>query len=224
MDKKKTKNKNHNKKKHSASNQLAKFRGWIQAGATLLTNIHLPNFFKGEIYQGKGKAVCVPGLNCYSCPAASGACPIGSFQAVVGSSKYKFSYYITGFLILLGVLLGRFICGFLCPFGWLQDLLHKVPTKKFSTKKLKPLTYIKYAVADYVSIVTNGKNWSSFFEEMLVRPEETRIAGGKEAKIQWILRLSAIKNKLSKESYSVPVDEYSYVKSVYDWIMEMLTL
>ena len=146
MDKKKTKNKNHNKKKYTASNQLAKFRGWIQAGATLLTNIHLPNFFKGEIYQGKGKTVCVPGLNCYSCPAASGACPIGSFQAVVGSSKYKFSYYITGFLILLGVLLGRFICGFLCPFGWLQDLLHKVPTKKFSTKKLKPLTYIKYAV------------------------------------------------------------------------------
>lgn len=43
-------------------------------------------------------------------------------------------------------------------------------------------------------------------------------------KTQWILRLSAIKNKLSKESYSVPVDEYSYVKSVYDWIMEMLTL
>ena len=115
MDKKKTKNKNHNKKKYTASNQLAKFRGWIQAGATLLINIHLPNF-KGEIYQGKGKAVCVPGLNCYSCPAASGACPIGSFQAVVGSSKYKFSYYITGFLILLGVLLGRFICGFLCPF------------------------------------------------------------------------------------------------------------
>ena len=146
MDKKKTKNKNHNKKKYAASNQLVKFRGWIQAGATLLINIHLPNFFKGEIYQGKGKAVCVPGLNCYSCPAASGACPIGSFQAVVGSSKYKFSYYITGFLILLGVLLGRFICGFLCPFGWLQDLLHKVPTKKFSTKKLKPLTYIKYAV------------------------------------------------------------------------------
>ena len=80
------------------------------------------------------------------------------------------------------------------------------------------------SLADYVPIVTNGKNWSSFFEEMLVRPEETRIAGGKEAKTQWILRLSAIKNKLSKESYSVPVDEYSYVKSVYDWIMEMLTL
>ena len=74
------------------------------------------------------------GLNCYSCPAASGACPIGSFQAVVGSSKFKFSYYVTGFLILLGVLLGRFICGFLCPFGWLQDLLNKIPCKSFLQK------------------------------------------------------------------------------------------
>ena len=89
---------------------MSRFRGWIQAGATLLTNLHLPNFLKGGLYQGAGKTVCVPGLNCYSCPAASGACPIGAFQAVVGSSKFSFSYYITGFLILLGVLLGRFIC------------------------------------------------------------------------------------------------------------------
>ena len=134
------------KKTSGVSHILARFRGWIQAGATLLTNIHLPNFLKGGLYQGKGKAVCVPGLNCYSCPAASGACPIGSFQAVVGSSKFRFSYYITGFLILLGVLLGRVICGFLCPFGWFQELLHKIPTKKLSTKKLKPLTYLKYVV------------------------------------------------------------------------------
>lgn len=125
---------------------MARFRGFIQAAATLVTNIHLPNFAKGGIYQGTGKTVCVPGLNCYSCPASSGACPIGSFQAVVGSSKFNFSYYVTGTLILLGVLLGRFVCGFLCPFGWLQELLHKIPGKKISTKKLKPLTYIKYVV------------------------------------------------------------------------------
>lgn len=134
------------KNNNKFSKQLSRFRGWIQAAATLLTNIHLPNFIKGGIYQGKGKAVCVPGLNCYSCPGAAGACPIGSFQAVVGSSKFRFSYYITGFLILLGVLLGRFICGFLCPFGWLQELLHKIPGKKLSTKKLKPLTYLKYVI------------------------------------------------------------------------------
>ena len=134
------------KKRGGISQGLSRFRGWVQGGAALLSNLHLPNFLKGGIYQGKGKVVCVPGLNCYSCPAASGACPIGSFQAVVGSSKFSFSYYVTGFLLLLGVLLGRFICGFLCPFGWFQELLHKIPTRKLSTKRLKPLTYIKYAV------------------------------------------------------------------------------
>ena len=146
-------NKNAKKKKGGVSQFLSRFRGLFQAGATLLTNLHLPNFLKGGIYQGKGKAVCVPGLNCYSCPAASGACPIGSFQAVVGSSKFSFSYYITGFLILLGVLLGRFICGFLCPFGWFQELLHKITTQKISTKKLKPLTYIKYAVLLFLVVL-----------------------------------------------------------------------
>ena len=134
------------KKMKSNKNPLVRFRGWIQAAATLLTNIHIPNLFKGKIYQGNVKTMCVPGLNCYSCPAATGACPIGAFQAVVGSSKFKFTYYITGFFILLGVLLGRFICGFLCPFGWFQDLLHKIPGKKFSTAKLKPLRYLKYVI------------------------------------------------------------------------------
>ena len=134
------------KKTNTFSNKTAKARGWIQAAATLLTNIHLPNLCKGKIYQGNAKTVCVPGLNCYSCPAAAGACPIGAFQAVVGSSKFQFSYYITGFFILLGVTLGRFICGFLCPFGWFQDLLHKIPGKKFSTAKLKPFRYLKYLI------------------------------------------------------------------------------
>ena len=125
---------------------LVRLRGAIQAAAALLTNIHLPNFLSGRLYQGNGKRVCVPGLNCYSCPGAAGACPIGAFQAVVGSSGFRFCYYITGLLILLGVLLGRFICGFLCPFGWLQELLHHIPSPKLSSERLKPLRYPKYAV------------------------------------------------------------------------------
>ena len=134
------------KKFLSIQDLLIRFRGWVQAGATLLSNLHLPNFLKGSLYQGAGKAVCVPGLNCYSCPAASGSCPIGALQAAVGSPQYRFSYYLVGFLLLLGMLLGRAICGFLCPFGWLQELLHKIPTKKFSSQKLKPLRYLKYGI------------------------------------------------------------------------------
>ena len=72
---------------------------------------------------------------------------------MVGSSKFNFSYYVTGTLILLGVLLGRFVCGFLCPFGWLQELLHKIPGKKLSTKRLKALTYIKYAVLVFTVVL-----------------------------------------------------------------------
>lgn len=107
----------------------------IQLGATLATNPFFLNFFQGNISRGKLKGVCVPGLNCYSCPAAAASCPIGAVQAVIGSSKFHFAYYVVGFLLFIGVLLGRVVCGFLCPFGWFQELLHKIPAKKFSTKR-----------------------------------------------------------------------------------------
>ena len=55
---------NQKEKTNGVSQFLSRFRGPIQAGAALLTNLHLPNFLKGGIYQGGGKAVCVPGLNC----------------------------------------------------------------------------------------------------------------------------------------------------------------
>ena len=134
------------KKTKLLSKKVARIRGWIQAIATLLTNIHIPNLLKGKIYQGKIKTVCVPGLNCYSCPAATGACPIGAFQAVIGSSRFKFSYYITGFFILLGMILGRFICGFLCPFGWFQDLLHKGMGDPFFCKYICPQGVLEGAI------------------------------------------------------------------------------
>ena len=118
----------------------------IQLGAAIASNPFLCNFFQGKIYRGRLKGLCVPGLNCYSCPAAAASCPIGSLQAVIGSSKFQFAYYVTGILILIGVLLGRVVCGFLSPFGWFQELLHKIPTRKFSTKKFHILTYLKYAV------------------------------------------------------------------------------
>ena len=123
-----------------------KNRWKVQLAATLASNPFFLNFFRGKIHKGSSKIVCVPGLNCYSCPAAAASCPIGALQAVIGSSKFQFTYYVFGILILIGVLFGRVVCGFLCPFGWFQELLHKIPTKKFSTKKLHILTYLKYMI------------------------------------------------------------------------------
>ena len=125
---------------------ITKARMIIQAVATLLSNIHLPNIVRGQIYQGHAKIMCVPGLNCYSCPAATGACPIGALQAVAGSSKFSFSYYVTGLLMLIGVTLGRFACGYLCPFGWFQELIHRIPGRKLKTDKFMALRYLKYVI------------------------------------------------------------------------------
>ncbi|MCM1037975.1 MAG: 4Fe-4S binding protein [Ruminococcus sp.] len=108
------------------------------------SNTHLANFKDGKIYEGKWKQFCNPGLNCYSCPAASLACPIGALQAVGSSMNFRFSFYVTGLLLAFGVLLGRAICGWLCPFGLLQELLHKIPSPKYRLKKI--FLSIKYVV------------------------------------------------------------------------------
>ena len=76
-----------------------------------------------------------------------GACPLGSLQAALGK-RGRFPAYVLGTLLLFGVLLGRLVCGFLCPFGLLQDLLDRVPLPKLKVPKRldKPLRYLKYAV------------------------------------------------------------------------------
>lgn len=76
------------------------------------------------------------------------ACPIGSLQNALSSMKFRFPYYVLGLLIFFGALLGRAVCGFLCPFGWLQDLLYKIPFfKKIRQWKLDGLLrYLKYII------------------------------------------------------------------------------
>ena len=76
----------------------------IQAVATLVQNANFKGFFTGRIYEGASKSVCVPGLNCYSCPGAVGSCPIGSLQSFLGGIKFKFPYYVLGLLIFFGTM------------------------------------------------------------------------------------------------------------------------
>ena len=74
-----------------------KVRLAIQLGFTALSNGYAQGFLKGEIYSGPLKQACVPGLNCYSCPGALGACPIGALQATLGSRSYQMAFYVLGF-------------------------------------------------------------------------------------------------------------------------------
>ena len=119
----------------------------VQILWALLTNSYLVGYVQGKIYRGPLKNLCVPGLNCYSCPGSVGACPIGAMQAVIGNWNFKFAFYVAGFFLFVGALMGRFVCGWLCPFGLVQDLLHKIPfPKKIKTFRgdriLRKLKYV----------------------------------------------------------------------------------
>ena len=105
-------------------------RRFIQLYSFLLYNAHLKGFLKGDIFTGVSKGACVPGLNCYSCPGAVGACPLGALQNALAASNHRAPFYAVGILLLYGLIFGRTVCGFLCPFGLFQDLLHKIPQKQ----------------------------------------------------------------------------------------------
>lgn len=163
---------------------MGKFRHAVQIGWTLITNSYITGFLQGKIYKGPLKHLCVPGLNCYSCPGALGSCPIGSLQAVMGSRKYTISLLLIGFFMMVGALCGRFVCGWLCPFGLFQDLLHKIPfVKKIKTfHGDRILRYLKYVILlvfvilmplFVVDVVGQGSPWFC----KLVCPSGTLLGG-----------------------------------------------
>ncbi len=119
----------------------------IQLYAALLYNAHIKGFISGEIFKKATKNVCVPGLNCYSCPGAIGACPLGSLQNALAESKTKLPTYLLGILLLYMIIFGRTICGWLCPVGLGQELLYKIKTPKLKKSKItKALSYLKYVI------------------------------------------------------------------------------
>ena len=120
-------------------------RRLVQLYAALLYNANLKGFIDGQIYSGNLKSVCVPGFNCYSCPGAVASCPLGSLQNALTAAGHTAPWYVLGILTLFGVMLGRTICGWICPLGLIQELLHKIPTPKIRKSHItRKLSYLKY--------------------------------------------------------------------------------
>lgn len=129
-------------------------RRLIQLYSFLLYNAHLKGFVTGNIFTGLSKGACVPGLNCYSCPGAVGACPLGALQNALASSGQKAPYYVIGILMLYGLTLGRTICGFLCPFGLFQEILYKIPSLKIRKSRItRVLSMFKYALLVFLVVL-----------------------------------------------------------------------
>ena len=120
-------------------------RRLVQLYAALLYNANLKGFIDGHIYTGNLKATCVPGFNCYSCPGAVASCPLGSLQNALNAAGHTAPWYVLGILALFGAILGRTICGWICPLGLIQELLHKIPTPKIRKSHItRKLSYLKY--------------------------------------------------------------------------------
>ena len=118
-----------------------------QLYSALLHNAYIKGFIDGRIYTGSAKAACVPGFNCYSCPGAVGSCPLGAIQNALASAGHRAGWYVLGIVLLFGVTLGRTICGWLCPLGLIQELLHKIPTPKLKKSAVtRALSWLKYVV------------------------------------------------------------------------------
>ncbi|WP_418842670.1 4Fe-4S binding protein, partial [Phascolarctobacterium faecium] len=95
------------------------------------------------LYNGRGAAnllgadmtwknVCLPGVNCGYCRYAEAGCPWGLTQHTLTGFTLPLGWRVWGLLILCALFLGRMICGWLCPFGWAQELLDKLPMLKLS--------------------------------------------------------------------------------------------
>ncbi len=144
-------------KKKSPSVRKPISRRFVQVYAAVLYNAHIRGFAEGTIYRGPLKTVCVPGLNCYSCPAAVGACPLGALQNAVGASASRPAFYVIGTLLLFGLLLGRLICGWACPVGLIQELLYKIPGKKLKKNRAtRRLSYLKYGILAVFVLIIPG--------------------------------------------------------------------
>ncbi len=121
-------------------------RPWIQAIATLTWN----SWFTRNVTKG---IPCLA-LNCYSCPLSATACPIGSMQYFVELKQGP--WYVLGVVGLAGALGGRFACGWLCPFGWLQELLFKIPLPKW---RIRPRSPARWWVLALVTLVYLASAW-----------------------------------------------------------------
>lgn len=143
---------------------FAKIRLPFQIIYTIITNGYVYGFLNGKIYKGPLKYACVPGLNCYSCPGAVGSCPLGALQAALNQRNVKVPFAVLGFFFIFGSIFGRFICGWMCPFGLVQDLLHRIPL--FRKKKHLPfhhvLKYLKYVVLMGLVIIGSAFLFTGF--------------------------------------------------------------
>ncbi|HEC83235.1 MAG TPA: 4Fe-4S binding protein [Firmicutes bacterium] len=150
-----------------------KRRLW-QTVSTILNNAFLPGYINITIYQGFLKGYCTPTLNCYACPGAFASCPIGTLQHF--AARHQFPFFLVGFLGIVGTGVGRMACGWLCPFGFLQDMIKKLSRRVVTLPHW--MTYFKYVSLVGIAILLPWFLKDPWFSKICP-------AGGIEGAIPW---------------------------------------
>jgi NADPH-dependent glutamate synthase beta subunit-like oxidoreductase len=142
---------------------LLLLRRFTQFGiGTLLFNSYFAVINTQKIYAGPFRNICVPGLNCHACPTATMGCPIGMMQHF--AATHKFPWFLIGFLAIIGLISGRFTCGWLCPFGFVQDMMNWF--KRFRIPIPKLLNYFKYVVFVVLVIIIPYFTYEHWFSKL----------------------------------------------------------
>lgn len=76
---------------------------------------------------------------------------MGGVRMALENGQYFFGLYIVGTLGFVGALVGRLVCGWACPFGLVQELLHKIPSSKFGIPRWT--RYIKFAILLFMVVL-----------------------------------------------------------------------
>jgi len=159
--------------------KIGDLRRITQVAGCFLANAYVSVWFRDKIYKGPLKGTCLPFIYCHACPSAIFSCPMGTFQhyAVV----HQVPFFLLGHLMVIGLLVGRMACGWLCPFGLVQDLVHvKSRTIHVPDHVARALRIIPYLTLGLLVIAIPYYTSEHWFSKLC--PLGTMVAG-----IPWVL-------------------------------------
>jgi len=79
---------------------------------------------------------------CWESPLAIAACPIGVLEHAFADRTFYLLIYLAGTIFTVSMIFGRAACGWVCPIGFLQDLIKGRKIKKKDNK----FRYAKYFI------------------------------------------------------------------------------